>query len=293
MTKNKVLRHQAKDLNKKKINSRKIINHFNKSGVIIVENILNKKKTDFFINLLEKKYEKCKHLYFTKKLKAVPSHSQFYFAKNLENLHNKDFKFLEFVDNPITLRLINLFLKQGSYRNSDNIICQNIGARTAISKSRKQQLHNDTRLVGSHFPLIVQVMWTLDPFTKHNGATRFVLGSHKFMKYPQKGKTYKNEQVIEAPSGSVIIFNGAVWHGSSKVVKNSVRRWMIICRYARWFLKPSFDFQKNTPIKTYNKMNKTQRDLLGFRFNPPKDEFSGFRTKQKKYQKPSNYTLPV
>ena len=57
--------------------------------------------------------------------------------------------------------------------------------------------------------------------------------------------------------------------------------------------KPSFDFQKNTPRSIYNKMNKTQRDLLGFRFNPPKDEFTRDRAKQKKHQKPENYTLPV
>ena len=53
------------------------------------------------------------------------------------------------------------------------------------------------------------------------------------------------------------------------------------------------DFQKNTPRSIYNKMNKTQRDLLGFRFNPPKDEFTGGRAKQKKHQKPENYTPPV
>ena len=40
-------------------------------------------------------------------------------------------------------------------------------------------------------------------------------------------------------------------------------------------------------------VNKIQRDLLGFRFNPPKDEFTGNRTIQKKYSKPLKYTLPL
>jgi ectoine hydroxylase-related dioxygenase (phytanoyl-CoA dioxygenase family) len=136
-------------------------------------------------------------------------------------------------------------------------------------------------------------MWTLDNFTKTNGATRFVVGSHRFMKFPKNGKVYSGEKIIEAPSGSAIIFNGALWHGSSKTKEEQTRRWGIICRYARWFLKPSYDFQKNTPKKIFNKMNKNQKDLLGFRFNPPKDEFTGKKTIQKKYSRPLNYTLPL
>ena len=113
------------------------------------------------------------------------------------------------------------------------------------------------------------------------------------MKFPKNGKVYSGEKVIEAPSGSAIIFNGALWHGSGKTKEEKTRRWGVICRYARWFLKPSYDFQNNTPKKIFNKMNKNQRDLLGFKFNPPKDEFTGNRAIQKKYSKQFNYTLPV
>ena len=54
MIKSKILRLQAKDLNRKNINIKKITNNFNKSGVVVIENLLNKKKSDFFIDLLEK-----------------------------------------------------------------------------------------------------------------------------------------------------------------------------------------------------------------------------------------------
>ena len=60
MTKNKVLRLQFKNLRKKNPNIKKIKNFFNKTGVIVIENILNKKNCDFFINLLEKNYLKYK-----------------------------------------------------------------------------------------------------------------------------------------------------------------------------------------------------------------------------------------
>ena len=35
-----------------------------------------------------------------------------------------------------------------------------------------------------------------DPFTKENGATRFVLGSQKYLKFPKNGKKYKKEIII-------------------------------------------------------------------------------------------------
>ena len=186
MNKNKILRIKGQDLRKKNINIKKITESFNKTGVIVIENILNKKKCKYYINLLEKINSRYCHLYFGRKKKKILSHSQNFGAKSVSNLHNKNINFLKFIDHPITLRLVNSFLKQGSYMESGDIICQAFEARSPSGKSKGQQLHNDARLIGSHFPLIVQVMWALDHFTKENGATRFVIGSHKFMKFPKK-----------------------------------------------------------------------------------------------------------
>ena len=67
MTKSRILRLSASDLNKKKINIKRITNYFNESGIIIIENLLSKKKTTFFIDLLEKIHIKYKHLYSSTK----------------------------------------------------------------------------------------------------------------------------------------------------------------------------------------------------------------------------------
>ena len=87
MMKNKVLRLQFKNLRKKNPNIKKIKNFFNKTGVIVIENILNKKNCDFFINLLEKNYLKYKHLYFSNKQKKIAAYSQSYNAKTVIDLH--------------------------------------------------------------------------------------------------------------------------------------------------------------------------------------------------------------
>ena len=58
MKKSEILRLKARDLKKRGINIKKITKCFNNTGIIIIENILNKNKCDFYINLLEKIYLK-------------------------------------------------------------------------------------------------------------------------------------------------------------------------------------------------------------------------------------------
>ena len=135
-------------------------------------------------------------------------------------------------------------------------------------------------------------MWALEDFKSNNGPTRFVLGSHKYLKFPLNKKKYVNEVLATAKRGSVIIFNGSVWHGSSEVISDNTSRWAMIFRYGRWYLRPSFDFKRNTPIKTYNKMNNTQKELLGFNIITPKDEFVNGNSVSNKFDDPINYKLP-
>ena len=130
MIKNKILRLQAEDLRKKSLNIKKITKHFNNTGVIVVENLLKKKKCDFYINLLEKAYSKYGHLYYKDKREKKLKHSGFYNAKVVSNLHNKDIRFLKFIDNSIILKLVANFLQQGSYMESGKIMCQAFEARS-------------------------------------------------------------------------------------------------------------------------------------------------------------------
>ena len=210
--------------------------------------------------------------------------------KTIYNLHNKDPIFLKYLDHKAVLSILKIVLSKGSYNNRDHFILQQSAVRSP-KKNFVQQLHNDTRLVGTRFPLVVQVVWMLDDFTKDNGATRIVPKSNRFNHFPINNKKYKNEKIITGSKGSVLIFDGSIWHGSSKNVTN-IDRWGMIFRYARWYLKPSFDFNFNTPAKIYKRLNSFQKTLLGFKFSPPKDEFERMSARSKKPIKPKNYYLP-
>ncbi len=63
-------------------------------------------------------------------------------------------------------------------------------------------------------------IWLLDDFSKENGATRIVPGTHLSSDLPQdklasQEAPHPNEVIIEAPAGSVFIFNSHAWHGGT------------------------------------------------------------------------------
>ena len=98
--------------------------------------------------------------------------------------------------------------------------------------------------------------------------------------------------IAVAPAGSVIIFNGALWHGSS-VKSTDQSRWGAILSYARWLTKPSFDLSKNVPADIFSHMTDQQKELLGFKFNPPIDEFTRISARSTSIEVPEKwYCLP-
>ena len=62
--------------------------------------------------------------------------------------------------------------------------------------------------------------------------------------------------------------------------------------YARWFIKPSFDFMKNTPTTIFKELSNEQKSLLGFDLNAPKDEFTRIRRRSSYFEEPTGYKLP-
>ncbi len=60
----------------------------------------------------------------------------------------------------------------------------------------------------------------MDDFVENNGATRIVPGTHKSTKLPVEelddpNLPHPDQVLVQAPAGSVFIFNSHVWHGGT------------------------------------------------------------------------------
>lgn len=90
-------------------------------------------------------------------------------------------------------------------------------ARTLKAHSPAQELHVDYRRTTDAWPMVGFIVM-VDEFRSENGATRFVPGSHVWPDVPgdvmqDAAADYEGQVSACGPAGSVVIYNGSVWHG--------------------------------------------------------------------------------
>lgn len=85
----------------------------------------------------------------------------------------------------------------------------------------QQGLHVDCVDAGPSTPYqTVTALGLIDDFTDDNGATRLVPGTHRLRRPPPKSfadpaSRHPDQVVVTAPAGSVLVFNGHLWHGGT------------------------------------------------------------------------------
>jgi len=118
------------------------------------------------------------------------------------------------------------------------------------------------------FPMFVNSLWLLDDFTPENGGTRFVPGSHRWLKKPPVKEDplavrHPEELRLNAPKGSVFLFNGATWHATGANTTHEARI-CLICFCCRSFLKPMFDFVQYLDPEAFERATVEMRRIYGF-----------------------------
>lgn len=105
-----------------------------------------------------------------------------------------------------------------------------MGGRDPLHGYGQQGLHADwmARAQGEPFRAVTAI-WLLDDFTPVNGATRLVPGTHLLLTQPPKSMAdpashHPEERLVIAAAGSVVVFNGHLWHSGTRNETNLQRR---------------------------------------------------------------------
>jgi ectoine hydroxylase-related dioxygenase (phytanoyl-CoA dioxygenase family) len=93
----------------------------------------------------------------------------------------------------------------------------------------QQGLHSDCLRGPANDCILITAIWMLDDFTPENGATRIVPGSHRIARplareFSQPLARHRGEKIIVEQAGSVLMFNGYLWHSGRRNDSNSPRR---------------------------------------------------------------------
>lgn len=101
-------------------------------------------------------------------------------------------------------------------------------ARTLRPRTQAQELHVDFKRDAAGWPM-VGFIFMVDAFRGDNGATRFVPGSHIWSEIPDglmndRLADYPGQVVACGAAGSIILYNGSVWHGHTANCSDEPRR---------------------------------------------------------------------
>jgi len=120
----------------------------------------------------------------------------------------------------------------------------NISANITGPGGGEMVLHADQIFVPEPWasePQGLNAAWCLDDFTETNGATRFVPGSHKLNRAPRPEDAEAQTVPMEAPAGSVVVFESRVWHKTGHNRTSSEQRAGVFA----WYTKPIYRTQEN------------------------------------------------
>ena len=273
------------------MNTEQIVESVLDQGFALVPQVLSEADCRQYKAMLERDYRRYSPLHVSSDTTGHGLNNKLG-EKVVYNLHNKDLRYFDLFDQAAILPAVFRLLQLGSYQEAEQVNLLNISARCPLKGAGHQQLHLDSNLPGmDRYPLIVNVVWALDAFSRDSGATRVIPGSHRYPGYAETGVEYPDEQLVEAPPGSALVFNASLWHGGQANLSGA-DRWAVLLGYGRWFIKPSFDFRLNTPPEIYRQLSDRRKDLLGFNAHPPGDEFTRVTRRSPEFEPPAAYRLP-
>ena len=144
--------------------------------------------------------------------------------------------FADLAEHPVAMRLLRSVLGWP-------MLLGNLSANITGPGGGEMVLHADQIFVPTPWPTDPQganAAWCVDDFTADNGATCFVPGSHRRHRLPEPG-----EQAVavpmEAPAGSVVVFESRLWHRTGNNHTEDQRRAGIF----GWYTKPIYRTQEN------------------------------------------------
>jgi len=138
-------------------------------------------------------------------------------------------------------------------------------ARSLRGGTPAQELHADLARGSEDAPLLGFILM-IDSFREENGATRFVPTSHNWTDLPRDRLSdarakYSGEVLGCGERGTMIIFNGAIWHGHTANMTRESRR-SIQGYFVRRSARSGFDFRNRLLPAARNRMSPLARYLL-------------------------------
>ncbi len=205
---------------------------------------------------------------------AAESESTISLQRRVWNLLAKGEVFSTMAAHPVLMQILRKFL-------GSEFIMGSIAANRLLPGGPGQEPHVDypywdfhapeTHPVGLNgsFPMNAQVSVILDPFTEESGATAYVPGSQRELRYPQESDKFFERCVrMLGEPGDTVLFYGVTWHCAMPNNADHDRNAVLI-QYLPKFVKPMEDMPAALPQSFVDEASSDMRQLLGLNYPYP------------------------
>ena len=234
----------------------KIIEALKKDGCVVIEDILTSE------NLCNLKHELASHL---QEQEHCQGDFYGYKTKRLSGLVAKSSEARDLITNELILKLMDSALLEHCDQYQLNLT-----QAISIGPYEPQQIiHRDDAM----FPFakngseaMVNCMYAITDFTKENGATHLVPGSHKWdpERLPEEHEIVQGEM----KAGSVLVYLGSLIHGGGSNTTHDYRTGMVLSYCCGW-LRQAENHYLAVPIEFARSLPTKLQQLLGYFVHKP------------------------
>jgi len=126
-----------------------------------------------------------------------------------------------------------------------------------------RRMHVDSARFSAGYTFNVGIMWALDPFTRENGGTEVLPGSHHAEAAPEASYFERHRTQITCAPGDLIVFHGRLVHRAGEN-QTDVWRHALTMNCCRSFMKQRMDWVRAVPAQLADRLNPQARRLLGY-----------------------------
>ncbi|MFL5298593.1 MAG: phytanoyl-CoA dioxygenase family protein [Phenylobacterium sp.] len=178
--------------------------------------------------------------------------------------------FEEIATDPRLMALIGRFLQPNFLLSASHSISLNPG-ETAQSVHSDDNFYRQPR---PRPPIGVSVIGAIDDFTKANGATELIPGSHLWGEPGAAGRPNDMAEIeamlvpMEIPAGAALVFAGTLLHRGGANTTDRPRL-AFTNQYCEPWARPQENFWLSVPREQVRRMSPTAQVLLGYEIAPP------------------------
>ncbi len=198
----------------------------------------------------------------------------FHLQRRVWNLLAKGDVFTDMAAHPVLMAILRRFLGTAFIMGSiaaNRILPGGPGQEPHVDYPYWDMYDAETHPIGlnASFPMNAQVSILLDPFTEATGATAYLPGSQKELRYPTEADNFygRCERMLGEP-GDVVLFFGAAWHCAMPNT-SEIDRTAVLINYLPKWVKPLEDMPAALPAAFMDNASPDMRQLLGLNYPYP------------------------